>query len=83
MSFLFSFFPNCDQKKTTKITKKNPIKSLQVSAQTQSTAVDHIVDLDKNVIHQKGTHIAERENANRIGKRVGSQLQSFSKKCLL
>lgn len=82
MSFLFSFFPNCDQKKTTKITKKNPIKPQQVSAQTQSTAVDHI-DLDKSVIHQKGTHIAERENTNRIGKRVGSQLQSFSKKCLL
>ncbi|CAH1422573.1 unnamed protein product [Lactuca virosa] len=67
-------------KTTTKITKKNPIKPQQVSAQIQSTAVDHIVDLDKNVIHQKGTHIAERENTNRIGKRVGSQLQSFSKK---
>ncbi|KAL4562475.1 hypothetical protein LXL04_034681 [Taraxacum kok-saghyz] len=61
-------------KKTSKISKKNPIKP------DQSIAVDHIVDLDKTVIHQKSIQIVEKESVDQIGKRVGSQLQRFSKK---
>ncbi|KAL4583933.1 hypothetical protein LXL04_008519 [Taraxacum kok-saghyz] len=67
-------------KKTSKISKKNPIKPDHVSAQTQTIAVDHIVDLDKTVIHQKSIQPVEKESADQIGKRVGSQFQKFSKK---
>lgn len=80
-SFKTCIIPTKIPKKTSKLAKKNPIKLQQVSTQkSQSTSVDRIVDFHKNVTHQKGTHTAERESTDRIGKRVGSQLQSFSKK---
>lgn len=76
--FFVWIFANCDQKKSVTATKRNPVKTQQVSANSQSMKCDETERAHIQSIVQNVPDTCERED-----KKTVLQLQCFPNKGLL